>query len=228
MTARGSGSSLPWRGGPSDGRAGCRVCALSSGRAGSGGGAGASVPVVGPLVLGTCTGGDVWARPRRRSECDEGRGSTCTHRGSDRVARRRTSLDWLAQPLATTAITTTKHTLLRVAVEASFRAIRGPLPAEFPKHQVLGWLSSCLIPTEPFLTLVVHGCLPVRRALKSSLISDGNLEITYPGYHAVADAFERAQHELVVAHDVADHHEAEAHVPIPPQSLDDGGCASHQ
>src|SRR6266581_8630330 len=48
------------------------------------------------------------------------------------------------------------------------------------------------------------------------------------GHHVAADALERAQHELMVAHDVAHHHVVEAHVPVAAESLDDGVGAAHE
>jgi hypothetical protein len=74
MTSRGSGSSLPWGGGPSEGRAGCGGC----GRAGSGGRAlldlqplprrPALVPVLltthGRMASGVQGGWATWKRPR--------------------------------------------------------------------------------------------------------------------------------------------------------------------
>ena len=47
-------------------------------------------------------------------------------------------------------------------------------------------------------------------------------------HHVAAAALERAQHKLVVTHDVAHHHVVEAHLPVAAEILDDGLPASHE
>ena len=55
-----------------------------------------------------------------------------------------------------------------------------------------------------------------------------DLQIANPRHHVAADALEGAQHELVVAHDMADHHVVEPHVPVSAEILDDGVRAAHE
>src|SRR4029077_321165 len=61
-------------------------------------------------------------------------------------------------------------------------------------------------------------------AMLSALVNrfSRRLEIPDLGHHITAYALERAQHELVIADDVAHHHVVEAHVAVVTQIPDDG------
>src|SRR5438477_8594679 len=55
-----------------------------------------------------------------------------------------------------------------------------------------------------------------------------SLERADLGHHVVADALERAQHQLMVAENVAHHHVVEPHLAIRAQSRHDGGGAPNE